>query len=178
MQGSVSNPALKDRAKVTSTLRVVTPRKRSYKLHRSSFWVFLLIASLATLSCQSYTTGLQQSGGRANEVVTLANTAAISRAQTAYNLSNPNEYGTFEQLAAGGYLDGRFNQSKPKFYGYIFTLNVNPKSGSSDASYTLNADPDPELKAAGRHFYVDSTSPEIRVNPTQPASASDDTLKP
>jgi hypothetical protein len=147
-------------------------------MHRSSFPVFLLIACLATLNCQSYTTGLQQSSGRADESAALANLRAITRAQAAYGITNADDYGSFEQLAAGGYLDGRFNISKPKFYGYVFTMTVNPKSGSSAGSYSLNADPDPALKAAGRHFYVDSDSSEIHVNATQQASASDETVKP
>lgn len=141
------------------------------------FFGLLMIACLASLSCQSYTTGLQQSSGRADENAALANLRAITQAQTAYNITNADGYGTFEQLAAGGYLDGRFNTSQPKFYGYVFTMTVSPKSGSSAASYSLNADPDPALKAAGRHFYISSDSNKIHVNPNQLASASDETVK-
>jgi len=139
---------------------------------------FLLIACLATLNCQSYTTGLQQGAGRADEVAALATVGAIARAQTAYSISNPGDYGTFEQLAAGGYLDERFNKSKPKFYGYVFTMSVSPKSGSRDGSYGLNVDPDPALKVSGRHFYLDSSASEIHVNASQQASASDGILEP
>jgi len=147
-------------------------------MHRPSLLTVLLSACLIILNCQSYTTGLQQGSGRVDEGAALANLRAISRAQTAYSITNPNDYGSFEQLATGGYLDGRFNNSKPKFYGYVFTMTVNPKSGSSEGSYGLNADPDPALKASGRHFYIGSDSAEIHVNPTQPASASDETVKP
>jgi hypothetical protein len=141
------------------------------------FFGLLLIACLVSLSCQSYTTGLQQGPGRADEGSALANMRAITQAQTAYSITNADGYGTFEQLAAGGYLDGRFNTAKPKFYGYVFTMSVTPKAGSSPASYSLNADPDPALKAAGRHFYVESDSNGIHVNAAQPASASDETVK-
>lgn len=147
-------------------------------MKRILFCSLLLTACFAVLSCQSYTTGLQQGSGRADEGAALANMRAITRAQAAYSITTANDYGTFEQLAAGGYLDGRFNNSKPKFYGYVFTMRVTPKSGSSEGSYSLNADPDPALKSAGRHFYIASSSPEIHVNATQPASASDETLKP
>lgn len=139
---------------------------------------FLLIGCLATLNCQSYTTGLQQGSARADEGTALATLRAITRAQTAYNISNTGDYGTFEQLATGGYLDGRFKASKPKFNGYFFTMSVSPKSGSREGSYGLNADPDPALKASGRHFYVDSSSSEIHVNASQQASASDGTVEP
>lgn len=139
---------------------------------------FLLIGCLATLNCQSYTTGLQQGSARADEVAALATLRAITHAQTAYSISNPGDYGTFEQLAIGGYLDERFNNSKPKFYGYVFTMSVSPKSGSREGSYGLNVDPDPALKASGRHFYLDSSSSEIHVNAGQQASASDGTVEP
>ena len=145
---------------------------------RFLFTGFLLIACLATLNCQTYTTGLQQGAGRADEVAALSTLGAIARAQTAYSISNPGDYGTFEQLAAGGYLDGRFNNSKPKFYGYIFTMSVSAKSGSRDGSYALNVDPDPALKVSGKHFYVDSNSSDIHVNANQQASASDGIVKP
>jgi hypothetical protein len=145
---------------------------------RVLFAGLLLIASLASLNCQSYTTGLEQGAGRADEGAVLAQMRAIARAETAYSISNPNEYGTFEQLAAGGYLDGRFSVSKPKFYGYVFTMRVNPKSGSREGSYGLHADPDPALKTTGRHFYLDSSSAEIHVNASRPASLSDGTVAP
>lgn len=134
---------------------------------------FLLIACLATLNCQSYTTGLQQGSARVDEGTALATMRAIAHAQTAYNISNASDYGTFEQLVTGGHLDERFNNSKPKFNGYVFTMSVSPKSDSREGSYGLNADPDPALKASGRHFYIDSSSPEIHVNASQQASASD-----
>lgn len=147
-------------------------------MKRILFLVLLLVASLSILNCQSYTTGLEQQAGRADEGAVFAQMRAITRAQSAYSITNANEYGTFEQLAAGGYLDGRFNTSRPKFYGYVFTINVTPKTGSSEGSYGLNADPDPELKGAGRHFYIDSSSSEIRVNASQQASATDETVAP
>lgn len=133
----------------------------------------LFLVSLATFSCQTYTTEMTQGSARADEGAATANMRAIARAQAAYNITNPGDYATFEQLATGGYLDNRFNTSKPKFYGYVFTMTVTPKSGSTEGSYKLNADPDPELKAVGRHFYLDSNSAEMHVNPSRTASASD-----
>ncbi len=134
---------------------------------------FLLIGGLATLNCQPFTTGLQQGSARADEGTALATMRAITRAQAAYNISNPGDYGTFEQLTTAGYLDSRFNNGNPKFNGYVFTMIVRPKSDSREGSYGLNADPDPALKASGRHFYIDSSSSEIHVNASQQASASD-----
>lgn len=146
-------------------------------MKRIVFSGLLLMAAFATLNCQSYTTGMQEGSGRVDEGAAIANMRAITNAQAAFSITN-SDYGTFEQLATGGYLDGRFNTSNPKFYGYVFTMAVTPKSGSSTASFRLNADPDPAVKATGRHFYIDSDSSEIHVNATQPASASDETVKP
>jgi Tfp pilus assembly protein PilE len=141
--------------------------------------VLLLIACMASLNCQSYTSGLVQSSGRADEAVLFATMRSIGRAQAAYNLSNSGDYGTFEQLAGGGHLDSRFNTSKPKIYGYILTMSANSGPGSAgESSYACNADPDPSVKRAGRHFYLDSASPLIHVNATQPASAKDETINP
>lgn len=147
-------------------------------MKRNLFFGLFLLACLAALNCQPYSSGLQKSSARVDEGAALSNLRAITRAQTAYSITNANEYATFEQLVTGGYLDGRFKTSKPKFYGYVFTMTVSPKSGSGEGSYSLNADPDPALKATGRHFYVGSDSSEIHVNATQPATASDETVKP
>jgi hypothetical protein len=143
-----------------------------------SMIALLVAACIGFTSCQTYTTGLQQGSARADEGAAMAHMRAITRAQTAYSISNPGDYGTFEQLAAGGYLDSRFNTSQPKYYGYVFTMKVSPKSGSSEGSYGLYADPDPALKASGRHLYFDSSSSQIHVNATQQASASDGTVEP
>jgi hypothetical protein len=158
--------------------RAVVQLKGVHRMPRFLFLSVLLITCLATLHCQNYSEGLVKGDTRADEGTALATLRAISRAQTAYSISNPGEYGTFEQLSTGGYLDGRFKTSKPKFNGYVFTLNVRSKSGSGEGSYGLNADPDPALRVTGRHFYIGSTSPEVHVNPTEPASASDVTVAP
>jgi hypothetical protein len=139
---------------------------------------FLIICCLASLNCQSYTTGLQKGASRADETAAISTLGVISRAQTAYSLSNSGEYGTFEQLVNGGFLDGRFSNPEPKFYGYIFTMSVSPKSDSRDGSYSLNVDPDPALKVSGRHFYIDSSSSDIHVNASSQASARDGLFKP
>ena len=143
---------------------------------RFLFLGFLTIGCLATLNCQSYTTDLQQRSTRADEAAVMAHMQAIARAQSAYSMANGGEYGTFEQLAAGGYLDSRFNTSQPKYYGYILTMKVNPKSGSTDGSYGLNADPDPAGKASGRHLYLGSSSASIYVNATRPATEKDEAM--
>ncbi|SRR6266550_7208667 len=134
--------------------------------------VGFLVACSLLLSCQTYTTGLQQSVARANETSAIAALKTISTAQQAYALSSGGAYGTFQQLCEGGYLDERFNSSTPQIKDYVLSMDV------SGNSYRLNADPARSGDQAGRHLYIDSTSPLIRVNPTQPATASDPLLQP
>jgi hypothetical protein len=51
-------------------------------------------------------------------------------------------------------------------------LNVTPKTSGQPSSYTLNGDP--QSNATGKnHFYVDSTSASIHVNPDRPAGPND-----
>ncbi len=129
--------------------------------------VSLLIAVALLLSCKSYSTGLQQSVARADEMTAVAALKTIATAQQAYALSNGGSYGSFQQLCQAGYLDDRFNSDRPEIKNYLLSMEV-----SAD-SYRLNADPVSMGEQNGRHLYLDSTSPLIRVNATQPATAKD-----
>lgn len=139
----------------------------------------VLIICITSLNCkQTYTTSLEQGLNRPNETVAITTLRTIASAQTAYSVTNGGDYGTFEQLAAGDYLDKRFDSSAPKLSGYVLTMTVSPKSsGASESFYNCRADPDP-ANNPGRHFYIDSTSRELHVNATQPASAKDEVLQP
>jgi hypothetical protein len=132
----------------------------------------LLIGVAFLLSCQSYSTGLQQSVARADETSAIAALKTISTAQQTYAITNGGSYGTFQQLYEGGFLDERFNSTTPEIEDYVLTMEV------SANSYRLNADPVRSGEQAGRHLYLDSTSPLIRVNPTQPATAKDPLMQP
>lgn len=128
--------------------------------------------------CQKYTSGLVQSAGRADEAVALSNLRSIILAENAYNVST-GSYGTFEQLTNGGFLDARFKGERPSLSQYSYTITIPEKSAdAATASYSCNADPQGTGDRAGRHFYVDSTSNDIHVNPTQPAAATDEIIKP
>ena len=139
----------------------------------------LFLTGLGALACQSYTTTLVESPGRVDERVATSTLLTVAQAQTAYSLSNSGDYGSFEQLVAGGHLDSRFSSSQPHLGGYILTMTVaNRSSGGTVSSYHCNADPDPAVNPAGRHFYLGSASPEIRVNLTKPATANDEAFQP
>ena len=138
-----------------------------------------ILVFLASSACQSYTSGLQHGATRVDETVAIATLRSINTAQKTYSLSNGGSYGTFEELVQGGYLDTRFNSSKPVFKDYVLTIAVTPKpDGATEGSYHCNADPQASGNRLGRHFYIDSTSAEIHFNETQPATAADQALQP
>lgn len=136
----------------------------------------LLTASICCASCQTYTTGLKQSGSRANEMSAVAVLRSIALAQQTYSVSNDGKYGTFQQLIEGGFLDPSISPTNPEVKGYALTMEVGDKRGME--FYNCKADPKPAVEMAGRHFYIDSTSREMHVNPVRPATASDPTYQP
>lgn len=139
---------------------------------------FLFLAVCGSIACQKYTETLVDSPRRVGEGMTISTLRSIGQAQTAYSLTNSGEYGTFEQLVAGGHLDARFNSSKPKVQGYFLTMTVNNQSqGAAQSSYYCNADPDPAMNPGGRHFFLASDSPQLYVNPTKPATSDDEPLR-
>ncbi|MFN2510334.1 MAG: hypothetical protein ABR568_02690 [Pyrinomonadaceae bacterium] len=141
---------------------------------------FLFFAGCGSLACQKYTDTLVDSPRRVDEGVAISTLRSIGQAQTAYSLTNSGDYGTFEELVAGGHLDARFNSSKPKLYGYFLTMAVNNRSssGAAQSSYHCNADPDPVANPSGRHFFLGSDSPQLHVNPTKPATSDDEAFQP
>ncbi|HEY8185923.1 MAG TPA: hypothetical protein VIF64_07625 [Pyrinomonadaceae bacterium] len=138
-----------------------------------------ILISFAALSCQSYSTGLQRSVQRADETAAISALHTVTVAQQTYSATTGGDFGTFQQLTAGGYLDPRFDSNKPQMKDYVLTMEVKPKAeGQSQGFYSCNADPEPAGGKVGSHFYADSTSPELHVHPDRPATASDPILRP
>ena len=144
---------------------------------RFFFVSLLLLLICLSNGCQQYSTGLQQGATRADETSAIATMRTIAQAQMTYTISNSGQYATFEELVGNGLLDSRFNHSNPEYHGYVFTMNVTAPSDGT-GSYTCNADPGQTAPHGGRHFYIDSESRDIRVNPTQPATNKDQILRP
>jgi Tfp pilus assembly protein PilE len=142
-------------------------------MFRFAILALVVLICLASLSCQTYSTGLQKSLARADETSAIAALHAIAVAEQTYSISNGGNFGTLAQLRDAGYLDVRFNAPNGGVKDYSVTLNANPQSGEGGASFTCNADPTNSGSQAGRHFYIDSTSQAIHVNPTQPATVAD-----
>jgi hypothetical protein len=138
-----------------------------------------LLLAFASLSCQSYTTGLQKSIAHADETAATAALRTIAIAQRTYSVTSGGDFGTFQQLCEGDYLDARFNAEKPAIKDYVLTMKVMPKgAGQPEGFYSCNADPVGTGAQAGRHFYIDSTSSALRANADQPATANDPITQP
>ncbi|HSS21832.1 MAG TPA: hypothetical protein VLL54_17295 [Pyrinomonadaceae bacterium] len=133
-----------------------------------------ILCLLTTLSCQSYSSGLEKTVAVADETAVTGTLHTIALAQQSYATANSGAYGTFAELAAGGFLDSRFSAEKPRIKDYAFTMEVGKDAGGP--SYKCSADPSDSAVRPGRHFQIDSTSDKVHVNPTQPASASDPAL--
>jgi Tfp pilus assembly protein PilE len=134
----------------------------------------MFLLTCTAFACQSYTKSLEQSVQRADETAAIAALRTLSMAQQTYSVSNNGGYGTFAQLTQSGFLDSRFAGDKPKFKGYVLTMEIKKGIDSEGGSYTVNADPEPPQQ--GRHFYIDSNSGLIHLNGGQPAGPSDPSL--
>lgn len=132
-----------------------------------------LVSCLIFVSCQTYTNSLVESTNRVDETVAISTLRSIDTAQKLYSVTHEGNYGTLAQLSEAGYLDARFKQDKP-LKDYVLTLNLKSASAGGP-SYSCVADP--AAGRPGRHFYIDSNSSTIHVNPTQPASQSDPTIQ-
>ncbi len=137
---------------------------------RLAILLLSISCALASLSCSSYSGGLVKTASLADEAGATGTLHTIALAQQSYSVSNSGSYATFQQLSDIGLLDSRFSAEKPSIKDYVFTMDAG-KDGSG-FYYKINADPKPGVPS-GRHFYLDSSSDKLHVNPTQAASATD-----
>ena len=156
---------------------------RRDRVNRIRLLLFVSL-SCALLSCACGTSpqsvnSYQQGVKAVDEEGAVRTLRTIAAAQATYAATQGNaEYGSFVQLATSGILDVRFASSSPESNGYVYTMKVTPASSGREAMYAVNADPKQQaggVQAAGRHFYLDSTSMQIHANSTQPATPSDPT---
>jgi hypothetical protein len=139
-------------------------------MFRLAVLALTLTVSLASFSCQTYTSGLKKSLASADETAATGTLRTIAVAQQTYATSNNSEYGTFQQLCDGGYLDARFNSVNPAIKDYVLTMEVGKES--EGPFFHCHADPSGASAQTGRHFYIDASA-VLRVNPSAPATATD-----
>lgn len=122
-------------------------------------------------------TGWKAAVKSANEAAAIKTLRTVAEQQMLYyNSHQRTSFGTFEEMLKEGLLDTRFAESTPVVEGYVFTMRVIPKSTSTPAGYSVNADPQVTegVGATGKnHFFLDSNSNTIHVNATQQATLTD-----
>ena len=122
-------------------------------------------------------TGWKAAVRSANEAAAIKTLRTIAEQQMLYyNSHQRSSYGSFDEMLKENLLDTRFAGTTPVVDGYVFQMRVIAKSTSTQPGWAVNADPQitDGVGATGKnHFYLDSDSNTIHVNPTQPATVTD-----
>ena len=139
----------------------------------------LVLIPLGWLALRMYDDMINRRVVAANESSALTNLEQIQAAEDLYFRAN-GEYGTLQQLVDSGIFSSTVSGDPPVASGYVYTVRVEPKTGTQSPAYSVNADPvRPEGRDATgrRHFFVSSEVTGIRFNETRPAN-KDDKLRP
>ena len=122
-------------------------------------------------------TGWKAAVRSTNEAAAIKELRTIAEQQMLYyNSHQRSAFGTFDEMLKENLLDTRFAGSTPVVDGYVFQMRVVPKSTTTQPGFAINSDPQVTdgVGATGKnHFYLDSESNTIHVNPTQPATVAD-----
>ncbi len=122
-------------------------------------------------------TGWKAAVRSTNEAAAIKTLRTIAEQQMLYyNSHQRSSFGTFDEMLKENLLDTRFAGTTPVVDGYVYNMRVVPKSTTAQAGFIVNSDPQVTegVGATGKnHFYLDSDSNTIHVNPTQPATISD-----
>jgi prepilin-type N-terminal cleavage/methylation domain-containing protein len=122
-------------------------------------------------------TGWKAAVKSANEAAAIKTLRTIAEQQMLfYNSHQRSAFGTFDEMLKENMLDTRFAGTSPVVEGYVFQMRTIPKSTTNQPGYVVNADPQVTegVGATGKnHFYFDSDSNTIHVNPSQPATVAD-----
>jgi len=119
--------------------------------------------------------GMKAADRAGNEAATVQNLKTIGSCEIQYFNTHNRRFGSLDELVKDQLVSSKFAGHPVTADGYVLRLMVTPATNGAESSFSLTADPYDE--SAGRnHFYLDSTSGAIRVNPDGPARADDPPL--
>ena len=151
-------------------------RRRATESGFSLIELMIVIAIIGILIAVGVT-GWKAAVKSANEAAAIKTLRTIAEQQMLYyNSHQRSSYGSFDEMLKENLLDTRFAGTTPVVDGYVFQMRVIAKSTSTQPGWAVNADPQitDGVGATGKnHFYLDSDSNTIHVNPTQPATVTD-----
>ena len=115
-----------------------------------------------------------------NETSAIQSIDNIRKLQIQYAAKNSGEFApNFDRLIQSVQLDDKFAGEAPAVNGYVYRMQVQESSGSTPASFAVNADPQVStgISATGnRFFYTDSTLGGIKYKEGEPAKATDPSI--
>lgn len=155
---------------------MLNKRQRTAERGFSLIELMIVIAIIGILIAVGVT-GWKAAVRAANEAAAIKTLRTIAEQQMLfYNSHQRSSFGSFDEMLKENLLDTRFAGTTPVVDGYVFQMRVIPKSTSTQPGFAINSDPQVTegVGATGKnHFYLDSDSNTIHVNPTQPATISD-----
>ncbi len=155
---------------------MLNKRQRTAERGFSLIELMIVIAIIGILIAVGVT-GWKAAVRAANEAAAIKTLRTIAEQQMLYyNSHQRSSFGSFDEMLKENLLDTRFAGTTPVVDGYVFQMRVIPKSTSTQPGFAINSDPQVTegVSATGKnHFYLDSDSNTIHVNPTQPATISD-----
>lgn len=137
--------------------------------------VLVCLLLVAGVVIGAATIGWRSAVRSGNEAATSKSLQTIGFVQKQYYATHGRKYGTFAELIGEQLLDARFKADAPVVDGYVYRLTINPTGANAQPMYAVTADP-LDSSTGTKHFYGDSSSREIRVNPNQRAGPNDPPL--